>query len=251
MLDNNQNNPEKILYAGLKSMGLIEKYKLSPEDINNIISKLILYMDILIRKNQVMNLTAITDPVEIVNLHFLDSCAAAVFFDFNRKSLIDIGSGAGFPGMPLKILIPDLDLTLLDAQNKRVDFLKSLGESLNLNNINYIHGRAEETARDLQYHENFDFAVSRAVAALPVLIELALPFVKIGGRFLAMKSIRADQELSDAARAIQILGGEVEKIQDYTIPGADISHRLIIIHKIKPTPSRYPRAFAKIKKSPL
>ena len=187
-----------------------------------------------------------------MRLHFLDSCAPASLYDFHDKSVIDIGSGAGFPGLPLKIIIPSIRLTLLDAQRKRVDFLQSVCEKLNLpGDIQCVHGRAEELIKNINCRESFDIAISRAVASLPVLIELSLPFVKLNGCFIAMKSIQSDQELSDAANAIQILGGQIERVQDYQIPGADIYHRLIIIRKVKNTPPRYPRAFARIKKSPL
>ncbi len=252
MLDINYITPdaEKISLDGLQALGLINPA--NPDSARNAVKNMIIYADFLIQKNQVMNLTAITDPAEIMRLHFLDSCAPASLYDFHDKSVIDIGSGAGFPGLPLKIIIPSIRLTLLDAQRKRVDFLQSVCEKLNLpGDIQCVHGRAEELIKNINCRESFDIAISRAVASLPVLIELSLPFVKLNGCFIAMKSIQSDQELSDAANAIQILGGQIERVQDYQIPGADIYHRLIIIRKVKNTPPRYPRAFARIKKSPL
>ena len=163
--------------------------------------------------------------------------------------MVDVGTGAGFPGMPLQILEPTAKLTLLDSLNKRIGFLQEVCDTLNLRDTRCVHGRAEEYARD--HRESFDFATSRAVAALNVLCELALPMVKLGGAFLAMKSVDCDEELRQAKSAIAQLGGNVEAVRDYTIPGTDVRHRLVIIRKVKPTPAAFPRAFARIKKNPL
>ena len=199
--------------------------------------------------NRVMNLTAITEEADVARLHFLDSCALAALADFHDKTVIDVGTGAGFPGLPLRLVEPSVKLTLLDAQRKRTDFLRAVCGDLRLSDVEIVHGRAEEYAA--QRRETFDIAVSRAVAALPVLSELCLPFVRVGGRFLAMKSVNCEEELSEAERAVEILGGAVVRVSDYAIPGTDVPRRLITVEKRRPTPPRYPRPFAKIKKNPL
>ena len=207
------------------------------------------YGRMLLEWNRVMNLTAITAKTDVARLHFLDSCALAALADFHGKSVIDVGTGAGFPGLPLRLVEPSLKLTLLDAQRKRTDFLQAVRDALRLSDVEIVHGRAEEYAA--QRREAFDIAVSRAVAALPVLAELCLPFVRVGGRFLSMKSVNCDAELSEAKRAVETLGGAVVQVLDYNIPGTDIPRRLIDIEKRRPTPPRYPRPFAKNKKAPL
>lgn len=207
------------------------------------------YAETLLERNRVMNLTAITSESDVAQLHFLDSCALTMFADFHGKSVIDVGTGAGFPGLPLRLVEPSLKLTLLDAQRKRVDFLREVRDALKLSGVDCVQERAEVYAA--QHRERFDFAVSRAVAALPVLAELCLPLVRVGGAFLAMKSVNCDAELSSAAHAIRTLGGHVQQVSDYTIPGSDIPRRVIVIEKRHATPSGYPRAFGKIKKNPL
>lgn len=207
------------------------------------------YADLLAEKNRVMNLTAITDPDEVARLHFLDSAALLALADLRGKTVVDVGTGAGFPGLPLKILEPSIQLTLLDAQRKRVDFLREVCEDLGLEDVECVHGRAEEFAQ--QRRESFDFAVSRAVAALPVLTELCLPMVKPGGQFLAMKSVDSNEELNAAGRAVNLLGGRLEKPADYSISGTNVPRRLVIMTKITETQKKYPRTFAKIKKNPL
>lgn len=215
----------------------------------NGIPALIRYAELLAEKNKVMNLTAITDPADVARLHFLDSAALLKLADFRGKTVVDVGTGAGFPGLPLRILEPSIRLTLLDAQNKRVDFLREACGALGLADAACVHGRAEEFAAE--HRESFDLAVSRAVAALPVLAELCLPLVKVGGQFLAMKSVDSNAELDAAGRAVNLLGGRLEKPKDYGIPGTEIHHRLVIITKIAETQKKYPRTFAKIKKNPL
>lgn len=207
------------------------------------------YAQLLLETNQVMNLTAITDPADVAALHFLDSAALLTLADFKNKSVADVGTGAGFPGLPLKIAEPSIDLTLLDAQGKRVRFLETVCAQLGLTGVACVHGRAEEFAADRR--ESFDIVTSRAVAALPVLCELCLPLVKVGGCFLAMKSVDSDAELDSAKHALDLLGGQVESLRDYQIPGTNVYHRLVIIKKFRKTPEKYPRAFAKIKKNPL
>lgn len=203
----------------------------------------------LLEKNQVMNLTAITDPADVARLHLLDCAALLNIVPFKGKSVVDVGTGAGFPGMPLRILEPDFDLTLLDSLGKRITWLEEVCQDMGLQRVSAVHARAEEFAAD--HREQYDLATSRAVAQLNILCELALPLVKVGGHFLAMKAVDSDMEIDAARGAIGQLGGKIAGIQDYTIPGTDITHRLVIIEKVKPTPAQFPRAFAKIKKSPL
>ena len=210
---------------------------------------LLRFGELLLEKNKVMNLTAITDPEDVASLHFLDSAALLTLADLKDKTVVDVGTGAGFPGMPLKILEPSIRMTLLDSLGKRITFLQEVCNELGLQNVQCVHARAEEFAAE--HRETFDLAVSRAVAALPVLCELCLPLVKPGGKFLAMKSVESDAELAAAQHAIAILGGAVEAVRDYAIPGTDVRHRLIVVEKVKKTPEKYPRMFAKIKKNPL
>lgn len=199
--------------------------------------------------NKVMNLTRITDPKEIAEKHLLDCASLLQAADFSKKSVVDVGCGAGFPGMPLHILCPSCELTLLDSLGKRIRFLQGCIDAMNLSDIEAVHARAEEFAA--KHREQYDFAVSRAVAQLNVLAELSLPLVKQGGAFIAMKSKDTDEELERAKKAIRLLGGEIEKIIDYMIPHTEITHRLVVIRKKNHTPKQYPRPFRKISASPL
>ena len=210
---------------------------------------LLRYGELLLETNKVMNLTAITEPKDVATLHFLDSAALLTLADLKGKTVVDVGTGAGFPGMPMKILEPSIQLTLLDSLGKRITFLQEVCDNLGLTDVQCVHARAEEFAAE--HRQSFDFAVSRAVANLSVLGELCLPLVKPGGYFLSMKSVESGQELEAAKKAIQILGGRVERTADYQIPGTDVTHRVIFIKKIAETPKNYPRPFAKIKKNPL
>lgn len=210
---------------------------------------LLRYGELLLETNKVMNLTAITDPEDVVSLHFLDSAALLTLADLKDKTVVDVGTGAGFPGMPLKILEPSIRMTLLDSLGKRITFLQEVCNELGLQNVQCVHARAEEFAAE--HRQSFDFAVSRAVANLSVLCELCLPLVKVGGYFLSMKSVESDEELESAKKAIKTLGGQVERTADYQIPGTEVVHRVIFIKKIVETPKKYPRPFAKIKKNPL
>ena len=208
------------------------------------------YFELLDERSRVMNLTAISGEEDVYTLHFLDSLFLLTLDDFRDRSVIDIGSGAGFPGIPMKIVQPELSLTLLDAQQKRVDFMSEVCSDVGVSAV-CLHARAEEAALERGMRGCFDFAVSRAVARLNVLCELCMPFVRTGGSFIAMKSTGADDELSEAENAIRKLGGEVAKIEDYTVPGTCVTHRAIVIRKVTETPSGYPRRFAKIQKKPL
>ena len=228
-----------ILVKGLAQLGLSD----------HAVPQLEAYASLLLEKNKVMNLTAITAPQEVATLHLLDCAALLTMADLRGKRAIDVGTGAGFPGMVLRIMEPDFDLTLLDSLGKRVDFLREVCASLSLERVDCVHARAEEFAAD--HRQQYDVAMSRAVANLNVLCELALPLVKVGGQFLAMKSAGSDLEIDEAGKAIAALGGRLADVRDYPIPGTEVTHRLVVIEKVSPTPKRYPRPFAKIKKAPL
>lgn len=237
---------EQIIAAGLEELGLMGRV---PEDAP---AQLAQYGRMLLEKNQMMNLTAIRDPEGVARLHMLDCAALLKFCDFQGKTLIDVGTGAGFPGMVLKILAPSLRITFLDSLAKRLDWLTEVYEDLDgVDSITTFHGRAEEFGLNKSFRDSFDFATARAVADLRVLSELCLPFVKVGGRFLAMKSVDSGQELENAAHAVKLLGGKVVQVEDYPIPGTEITHRLIAIEKLAPTLKGYPRRWAKIQKEPL
>ena len=207
------------------------------------------FSSLLLERNQVMNLTAITDPEQVAVLHFLDSLCLLPLADWAGKTVVDVGTGAGFPGMPLAMAVPEASVTLLDSLGKRVAFLEECRAALGLENVRCVHARAEEFAAGER--ESFDLAVSRAVAALPTLCELCLPLVKVGGRFLAMKSSGTGEEIASSERAIALLGGKLAAVEDYTIPTSQIVHRVVDIQKVSPTPKKYPRRFAQIKKQPL
>ena len=207
------------------------------------------YCDTLLETNKVMNLTAIEGEDDTARLHFLDSAVILKEAELAGKSLIDVGTGAGFPGLALKIACPEMRLTLLDSLDKRIGFLRGTCEQLGLTEVDCIHARAEEIPQGLR--ESFDLAASRAVARLQVLAELCLPYVKEGGLFIAMKGPDMGTELGEAKPAIKKLGGKTEKVLPYTIPGTDVTHSLIFIRKIASTPPNLPRRWAQIKKKPL
>lgn len=233
-----------LLEKGIQELGL--------EAGKGQLEKFILYKNFLKEWNEKINITAIVDDEEIISKHFLDSLTilGLDYFEGNKR-LIDIGTGGGFPGLPMKILRNNLDITLLDSLNKRIRFLNEVIESLGLNGINALHGRAEEEARREDHREMYDLAVSRAVASLNTLSEYCLPFVKVGGYFISMKGPDVDEELKEGRRAIQILGARILDKKLISIPNTDIVHSLIIIEKIRQTPTKYPRAGGKPRKNPL
>ena len=208
------------------------------------------YAEMLVDWNEKINLTAITAPDEIVIKHFVDSLLLLKAYDVPKgASMIDVGTGAGFPSVPVAMVRDDIRLTLMDSLNKRINFLKELSEALGVN-AECVHARAEEFGNKPEYREQYDVACARAVAHLRELSEYCLPFVKVGGAFVALKSVGLEQELEEAKAAIDILGGKVERISRFTLPdGAE--RAIAVIRKIRPTPKRFPRPYGKIKKNPL
>ncbi|OGB88141.1 hypothetical protein A3H38_02715 [candidate division WOR-1 bacterium RIFCSPLOWO2_02_FULL_46_20] len=197
------------------------------------------YLQELLAWNKKFNLTAITKSEEIKIKHFEDSLALRQALRLTKQSVIDIGTGAGFPGIPLKIVCPEIKLTLLEATKKKTEFLKHIVSTLNLKGVDIVWGRAEDLAKDKR--ESFDLAVARAVANLNILSELCLPFVKVGGQFIAYKEDKVEAEVEVAANTIKTLGGELQEIKKVILPGSDIVRSLIIIKKVSPTPAKYPR----------
>lgn len=231
---------KSILRDGLKALNI--------QADEEAISLLQRYGQELARVNTVTNLTAIRDEAEMAKLHFLDCAAILKMADFSGKAVIDIGSGAGFPGVPLRVLRPDMRLTTIDSVGKKVDFVKSTCDTLEINDVTCLWGRVEELP---ELRESFDIAVSRAVADLVVLAELSIPQVKPGGLFIAMKGPACQDEVAQAEFAIKALGGRVREIRRYIVPGTDVVHAAVIVDKVKPTPPQYPRRYAQIKKKPL
>lgn len=229
---------ENALRAGLPALGL------SLSDQTQ--STLCRFGQAVVDQNQVMNLTAITEPEQVAKLHLLDSLTVLAAQELAGKSVIDVGCGAGFPGVPLKIACPEMKLTLLDSLGKRMHWLESVLPSLGVD-AQCITARAEEAVADRR--ESYDFATSRAVARLPILLELTAPYVKVGGAVLAMKGSAAKEELAESKNAIQALGLQLEKVWEFPIDGTN--HAVIVLRKIAHTPKQYPRRYAKIKQSPL
>lgn len=258
-----------ILTQGLREMGL------TPPD--GAVDRLCRYAELLLEQNKVMNLTAITQPDQVARLHFLDSAAVLAYGGRGSgetagsgdgagaglsggsggaswlagKSLVDVGTGAGFPGLVLKILEPSLSLTLVDSLGKRVNWLAEVCKALSLDGVRCLHARAEELALEPGFRDGFDVATSRAVASFPLLCELCLPYVKVGGAFLAMKSVESGDEVGSGMSAVKRLGGKLLDSVDYPIPGTEVVHRLVAVEKRAPTPGGLPRSWGKIKKSPL
>lgn len=210
------------------------------------------YYELLVEWNEKMNLTGITEKSQVYEKHFYDSITPAFYYDFtNVGSVIDVGSGAGFPGIPLKICFPSLKLTILDSLNKRLVFLQEVARQLGLKNVEFVHGRAEDAGRDKKYREQFDMATARAVARMNVLTELCIPFVKRGGVFLVMKGANVEEELNEGKKAIKSLGGKTEKVETFELPEEQSERNIIIVRKQERTPAAYPRKAGTPAKKPL
>ena len=208
------------------------------------------YMNLLIEWNKNINLTAITEPEEIIKKHFIDSLTISKNIK-KDSSIIDVGTGAGFPGIPLKIVREDINVVLLDALNKRLNFLNEVIKENELKNIETVHFRAEEIGKNKKYREKYDIATSRAVAQLNILAEYLLPLVKVGGKCICMKGSNVEEELKNSKKAITLLGGEIEKIEEFILPDSDIKRNVIIIKKVNSTPAKYPRKPGTPAKEPI
>lgn len=235
---------EDILRQGIKDFGI--------EVNDQMVSDLKTYREILVDWNQKMNLTGIEEEKEVFIKHFLDSISAVSNgYIKDGISLIDVGTGAGFPGLPLKICLQNIKLTLLDSLNKRINFLQEVSNTVNLKDVEFIHGRAEDFGKNSDYREQYDVATARAVAGLPILMEFCVPFVKVGGYFVCLKGPNANLELEESKMAMDILGLEfVEKI-DIELPNEELKHNILVFKKIKNTPEKYPRKAGKPAKSPI
>ncbi|SCZ76659.1 16S rRNA (guanine(527)-N(7))-methyltransferase RsmG [Acidaminobacter hydrogenoformans] len=217
-----------------------------------VLDHFMIFKTLLLEWNSKINLTTITDEEGIVYKHFLDSltCLSGPV-DFKGKKVLDLGTGAGFPGVPIKIVMPELNITLMDSLNKRIQYLNEVCSALDMTNVTCVHARAEEAARKSEYREEFDIVVSRAVANMSTLAEYCLPFVKVGGYFVAQKTNEAIDEIKAAEKAIKILGGDSPQIIPVTVPGTELGHNLVVIKKIKMTPSVYPRKAGTPAKKPI
>lgn len=208
------------------------------------------YMNLLLKWNEKINLTAITEPEEVILKHFIDSLTINKYIEKN-KSIADVGTGAGFPGIPLKIYRPDLNVTLVDSLNKRINFLNEVISKIDLKNISTVHSRIEDFGKDKKYRESFDYVTARAVANLTTLSEYLIPISKVNGKCICMKGNDVKEEIKDSEKAINLLGGKITKVDEFKLPNSDISRNVIIIDKIKSTPSKYPRKAGIPSKEPL
>lgn len=237
----------KIFYKGLEELGI----ELSEKQIDQFIK----YYEMLVEKNKVMNLTAITEFNEVIVKHFIDSLALVKVVDkddlSNGISIIDIGTGAGFPGIPLKIAFPNINVTLLDSLNKRINFLKEVSDELGFEGIDFIHGRSEDFGRNPQFREKFDICVSRAVANLATLSEFCVPFVKVGGSFISYKAGDCGEEVKESMKAVEKMGGKIINQLEYMVPTSDLNRVLLFIEKEKATPKSFPRKAGTPAKEPI
>lgn len=232
----------------LKEACLHEGLEFDEEKYNQIIK----YKDMVKEWNEKINLTAITEDSEMIRKHFIDSIKAFKFAPLkDSRRIIDVGTGAGFPGIPLKIVKPDLEVVLLDSLNKRVNFLNEVIKTLGLKGITAVHGRAEDFARENSYRERFDVAVSRAVANMAVLSELCIPYVKVNGYFVALKGPAVEDEIKEGSKAVSTLGGKIEEIIKVDVEGTDLNHNLVVVKKVKETPKVYPRKAGTAAKKPI
>lgn len=234
----------EILKSGLNRFGI--------ETNDTMLSNFVKYRELLAEWNEHMNLTGIVDEKEVFIKHFLDSvsCVEKGYIK-DGVSIIDVGTGAGFPGLPLRISLPNIKLTLLDSLNKRINFLQEVSTSLNLDSIEFIHGRAEDFGKSPEYREQFDIATARAVAGLPVLMEFCVPFVKVGGYFVCLKGPNANTELEESKAAMEALGVEFMEKIDVELPQTDLKHNILVFKKVKNTPDKYPRKAGKPVKNPI
>ncbi|MDK2586650.1 16S rRNA (guanine(527)-N(7))-methyltransferase RsmG [Romboutsia sedimentorum] len=237
-------NNRDILKKGLEDLGIAAS--------NKVLNNFNIYREILVDWNQKMNLTGIEDEKEVYIKHFLDSVSSVKDnYIKDGVSIIDVGTGAGFPGLPLRICLENIKLTLLDSLNKRINFLQEVSNSLELDNIEFIHGRAEDFGKLEEYREQYDIATARAVAGLPILMEFCVPFIKVGGHFVCLKGPNANLELEESKAAMEALGIEfIDKI-DVELPETDLNHNILVFKKVKSTPDKYPRKAGKPSKTPI
>ena len=224
--------------------------KMQIELSNQQLEQFYLYMNLLLEWYGKINLTAITDPKEIILKHFIDSITIAPYLK-NAQSILDIGTGAGFPGIPLAILENSKDFVLMDSLNKRIIFLQEVIQNIALTRVQAIHGRAEELGKEKEHREHYDLVTSRAVAKLNILLEYMLPFVKVGGRCICMKSQEIEEELEEAKQAIELLGGKLERVDEIILPESDVKRKIIVIQKVRQTPIKYPRKPGTPTKEPI
>lgn len=238
------------MYQTDKFLAYLKEWKIELSDVQ--IEQFVQYYEMLVEKNKVMNLTGITEWEDVVRKHFVDSLALIKAVDLSKNfTILDMGTGAGFPGIPLKIAFPHLNIVLLDSLNKRIKFLQEVIDSLGLVGIEAYHGRAEEFAKKEEFREQFDYVVSRAVANLTTLSEYCIPYVKIGGGFVPYKSGEIAEELEGAKKAIEILGGKLLEVKKFSLPDSDIGRCLVVVEKVQSTKKKYPRAGGKPSKEPL